>query len=354
MNIFFPAKIKEIKRLTDNAVNIEFEIPADIKSRFEFKAGQYIVIRIPSLDADQHRSYSLSASPGEGKIQIGVKRLEGGLVSEYLWSKAESGDPVELMAPQGSFFISDPQSVHSIVAFVSGSGITPVISILKDHLSRSKENVATLFYGNKTSSEAMYVAELQGLMEAHIGRLEVIKVFSQQLTGLKDLEGRIDKDKLDRWKTYMFDLNQVDNFLLCGPGTMVVELENAFKAYGVQQEKILTELFTAPVDSTIPKETITPIEDQYRLEYKVNGKWYEINVNSNSEVLVDIGLNQGLDLPYSCKSGVCSTCQAKLVSGTVKMDNNYVLSDKELAQGFILTCQSHATSTHLKIDYDMK
>ena len=355
MNQFYTTTISKITRITRDAVNIEIAYPPHVVDKFNFKAGQYLVIRIPDFDKSEHRSYSISSAPNEQLLRIGLKKLEGGLISTHLVERAKAGDSIDIMPPQGSFILPETPSLKKIVAFVAGSGITPVLSIIKDQLSKSNENKILLMFGNKTSNDRMYFEELKELENKFPSGFEVIHVYSRETTGMKNFEGRIDADKISNWKDYLFEIKNTDAFLLCGPGSMVVSLESALLQSGVRPEKIYTELFTSPIEGT----NITPAEvpekaSDYVLEYKLNGKWHTIKTGTNHDVLLDIGINHGLDLPYSCKSGVCSTCQAKLLSGEVKMDNNYVLSDKELKQGYILTCQSHAMTAAIKVDYDMK
>ena len=355
MNQFYSTTITKITPISRDAVNIEIAYPAQAKEKFNFVAGQYLVVRIPDFDKSEHRSYSISAAPHDHMLRIGVKKLEGGLISSHLVDRAREGDQIDIMPPQGSFVLPASASPKRIVAFAAGSGITPVLSIIKDQLNLSKETKILLLYGNKTSKDSMYYDELKKLENDNPLHFEVINVFSRESTGLKNFEGRIDADKINTWKDYLFEIKNIDAFLLCGPGSMVVSLETALLQSGVRSDKIYTELFTSPVEGTNVKPVeITEKAPNYTLEYKVNGKWYSVTAGTNHDVILDIGMNHGLDLPYSCKSGVCSTCQAKLLSGEVKMDNNYVLSDKELKQGYILTCQSHAMTADLKIDYDMK
>lgn len=356
MNQFHTTYIKSIIHLTNDAVNIEIEIPNDLKSGFSYQAGQYLVVRIPDLDNSQHRSYSISAPPFENKLQIGVKKLTGGLVSTHLVEFAKEGDRIDIMQPQGSFTLQSLSApVKSLVAFVAGSGITPVLSIIKQHLNENSQNKALLIYGNKTTADRMYAEDLRSLENTLPIQFEDLYIYSRQTTGMKNLEGRIDVEKLISWKEYLFDIHTVDAFLICGPGNMVISLEEGLKKLGVPDRKILTELFTAPTSAEESHLTAKEIkQSHFTIEYKLNGKWHTITHETNETAVLDIGMDSGLDLPYSCKSGVCSTCQAKLLEGEVKMDNNYVLSDKELKQGYILTCQSHAMTNHLKVDYDMK
>ncbi len=351
---FYPAKIESIESLTSAAVNIILDVSQQDKPNFTFKAGQHLVLRIPNLDPAIHRSYSISAAPYESKLQIGVKKVNAGLVSTYLIMKAQIGDTIEIMEPSGSFIIPQNSSFPHIVALVSGSGITPVISMIKDQLISNPTIKISLFYGNKDSFSRMYQSTLEELKALYRDRLNIHHIYSRQKTGLADLEGRIDVAKLNKWKEYLFTPSQSNLYLLCGPGDMVGTLEKELMKIGVKKEAILTEYFTPP-ESTKDNATLQPTDNQEHLiRIKHNKKWFDLTAKNNQEVILDLGLRQGLDLPYSCKSGVCSTCQAKLLKGEVRMDNNYVLSDKEVQQGFILTCQSHALTKEIEVDYDMK
>jgi ring-1,2-phenylacetyl-CoA epoxidase subunit PaaE len=353
--MFYPAKISSIERLTEDAVSLELVLnPLDV-IHFPYQAGQYIVIRVPALNAAEHRSYSLSSAPYEKKLQIGVKKHPQGLVSSFLCDQAKVGDLIEIMAPQGSFILSQQSPLHSLVAFAAGSGITPVISIIKQLLKESSANIS-LFYGNKGADSIMFKSQLDALVANYPVRFEVNYIYSQQKTGLADLEGRIDSNKIHRWKEYLFSLNNTETYLLCGPGNMVETIQSTLISLNIDQSKIITEYFTAPTSPVVnpPEFKATTAPDGFHIVVKYEGKSHDLQSANNKTVVLDLGLKQGIDLPYSCKSGVCSTCQARLIKGEVKMDNNYVLSESELKQGFILTCQSHPVTSFVEVDYDMK
>lgn len=352
--MFYQAKIAAIEHLTEDAVRLELSLNPDVLAQFQYQAGQYIVIRVPSLNASEHRSYSLCSAPYERKLQIGVKKHPQGLVSSFLCDQAKPGDVIELMAPEGSFILNQKTSYRYLVAFAAGSGITPIIAIIKQRLKETETNI-NLFYGNKSAESIMFKAQIDELVSDYPSRLEVNYIFSQQKTGLSDLEGRIDANKINRWKEYLFSLKATEAYLLCGPGNMVETIQATLLSLGIDQGKILTEYFTPPEPVVKPTEfkAIT-VPDGFHIRIKHEGKYHELQSTNNKTVLLDLGLKQGIDLPYSCKSGVCSTCQARLLKGEVKMDNNYVLSEAELKQGFILTCQSHPVTSSIEVDYDMK
>lgn len=353
--MFYQAAIESIEQMTSDSVNIRLSVAPELNPGFKYLAGQYLVIRIPSHDPAEHRSYSLSEAPSENILQIGVKRLVGGNISTYLCTQAKKGDVVELMAPQGTFLIPPSSNIKNIVAFAAGSGITPIMAMIKTVLSSDQDAVITLFYGNKDAESTMYRQDLANLTNLYVSRFECINIYSQQRTGLADLEGRISPEKVSRWSQYLFSLNNTDLYLICGPGSMVSDLEKHLIATGVEKSKILTELFTSPVeDNPAIDIQANVLNSDFLIKVKFEKKLFEISAHSNDSVILDLGIKSGLDLPYSCKSGVCSTCQAKLISGEVRMDNNYVLSDSELKQGFILTCQSHALTPIVEVDYDMK
>lgn len=354
--MFYQATISAIYPLTAHAVSIEISVAAADQAHFKFKAGQYLTLRIPSLDKTAHRSYSLSAAPFENKLQIGVKRVDNGIVSTWLCNQAKPGDWIEIMSPQGNFILPEHQDPLCLVVFASGSGITPVLSIIKQELHHRPGSRVRLFYGNKNASSAMYTGELEALSANHRGLLEINHIYTEQKTGQAHTEGRIDQGKLEQWKSYLFDLQKTDYYILCGPGTMVSHLEESLIHYGISKDKILTELFSAPSQAhKSPEQTaaLPEVQEGYTIRIKFERKVHTLNVKSNKEAILDLGLKQKLDLPYSCKSGVCSTCQAKLLSGEVKMDNNYVLNEAELKRGLILTCQSHPVTPEVEVDYDL-
>lgn len=354
--MFYPATITSLIPLTPESVDLELIPVSGLTEQFKFQAGQYLTIRIPSLDKSAHRSYSLSSAPFENKLRIGVKKAENGLVSSWLCTRARAGDQIEIMIPQGNFILPAHQGALKMVVFASGSGITPIMSMIKQELYLHLQTKVILFYGNKNDSSRMYDQELGLLMEHHPGQLEIHHIFSKQKSSHEDLEGRIDENKLSRWKLNLFNIHDTDYFLLCGPGNMVSHLEDALKTYHISPSRILTEYFSAPQLSPLQaaEQPVAVAASGHIIRIKFENKQHQITVKTNKEVVLDEGIKFGLDLPYSCKSGVCSTCQAKLLSGEVRMDNNYVLGDSELKQGFILTCQSHPVSAEILVDYDMK
>jgi len=354
--MFYPATISSLVKMTEQSVDMELQPDPGTPGSFYFQAGQYLTLRIPSLDRSAHRSYSLSSAPYENKLRIGIKKVERGLVSSYLCRQAKVGDRLEIMSPQGNFILPDHNQPLRLVVFASGSGITPIMAMIKQEFHLQNESKTILFYGNKNDQSRMYQEELNSLSMNHPGQLEILHIYSKQKASSEELEGRIDEEKLSRWKLNLFNIHDTDYFLLCGPGTMVSHLEQALKTYSIPPSKILTEYFSAPKSPPLPPEiNTTPIPSSgHNIRIKFENKIHQLNVKNNKDVVLDQGIKYGLDLPYSCKSGVCATCQARLLSGEVRMDNNYVLGDSELKQGYILTCQSHVLSPEISVDYDAR
>ncbi|MEO5581572.1 MAG: 2Fe-2S iron-sulfur cluster-binding protein [Saprospiraceae bacterium] len=352
--MFYRAKISTLNRMTLDSIKIEFEVDPIDRSHFSYQAGQHVVIRIPNLNIAEHRSYSLSSAPFENKLQVGIKKQKGGLVSSFLCDRVKEGDIIEIMAPSGNFILTQKNSPLHLVAFASGSGITPVISMIKEVI-KSTDSTITLFYGNKDSDSVMFKSELESLKKDYSSRFELIHIFSRQRTSSVDLEGRIDAGKINRWKEYLFSLDKTTTYLICGPGNMVETIQSTLLNLNVKQDIILTEYFTPPTNQVLHTD-FKPgaVIEGYSIKLKYEGKQYELQSKNNKTVILDLGLKNGIDLPYSCKSGVCATCQAKLIFGEVQMDNNYVLSDAELKLGFILTCQSHTITSEVVIDYDLR
>lgn len=354
--MFYPATISSLVQLTEESVDLEI-LPATVDTHlFKFQAGQYLTLRIPQFAKSAHRSYSLSAAPYENKLRIGIKRVDKGLVSNYLCQQAKVGDPLEIMVPQGNFILPTHQDPLNLVVFASGSGITPIMAMIKQEFYLHKQSKVILFYGNKNEPSSMYTEELNSLATVYPGQLEMLHIFSKQKAASEELEGRIDEHKLSRWKLNLFSIHDTDYFLLCGPGNMVSHLETALKSYHIEPSRILTEYFSAPQISPLQaaeQPTTAPVSG-HTIRIKFENKTHVLSVKNNKQVVLDEGIKYGLDLPYSCKSGVCSTCQARLLSGEVRMDNNYVLGESELKQGYILTCQSHPVSNEISVDYDMK
>ena len=355
MSHFHKVKIKDIHRETDACVSIALDIPAELKDEFVYKQGQYITLRMNIDGQEVRRSYSACSSPiADSEIRIAVKAVENGKVSTHLNNGIQIGEEIEVMKPMGNFFIEMPAAQQlNLVAFAAGSGITPILSILKTALAVNDTNTFTLFYGNKSTSDIIFRQELNDLVVKYENRLKVYHILSREKTADPLFEGRISPEKTLELLTTFKEIPGADAYFLCGPFDMTMGIKNSLMEFGVQKEKIHFELFTTVEKETSDDEPAQDTGTQIGTAVTIilDGEETELTITGN-ETILDAALDAGLDAPYACTGGSCCTCRAKVLEGSAKMDVNYALTDKEVEDGYILTCQSHPTSTKIIVDYD--
>jgi len=335
---YFSLQISNIEKLNSKAVRVEFEVPSALESKFKFESGQYVNLVLNIEGIEQRRSYSICSHPNQ-PLSIAIKRVENGIVSNWFNDLTDYKDPILVSAPTGNFVL--PQKAKSFVAIAAGSGITPMMSLLK---SNAQEIEATLIYGNKTKDEALFLEEIKNLPLKSASHF-----FSREsIEGMQ--KGRIDKNTLTSLIKENIEILKNDYFLICGPEEMIHSCIETLKFFGLSDERILFELFTTPTKSEEPKSEkfdglskVTVLIDDDEASFELSGKGSSI---------LDAVESEGLDAPYSCRGGVCSSCKAKVLEGSASMDLNYSLTDEEVKEGYILTCQAHPSSETLKISYD--
>ncbi|MCO6496620.1 MAG: 2Fe-2S iron-sulfur cluster binding domain-containing protein [Chitinophagaceae bacterium] len=350
---FHRIKVKKITKETPECVSIEFDIPEEKLELFAYKQGQNITIK-SDID-DKRRAYSICSSPLENKLTVAVKRIPDGVFSTFALEKLKEGDELEIMEPAGSFYTElNPAQSKYYVFFAAGSGITPIISIIKTVLATEPESRVALFYGNKSVATIIFKDELEGLKDKYMNRFALTHVLSKEQTDSPLNTGRIDPEKL-KLAEPLFSISKADDFFVCGPEAMIFAVRDYLVDAGVESSKIHFELFNTPVAEEKKKEEKQPEAvsgEESDVAITVDGRTYEIKVPYETPTILDAGLDMGIDLPYSCKSGVCTTCRAKLLKGEVEMDCNYGLEDYEVEAGYILTCQSHPRTPECEVDYD--
>jgi len=349
MSKFHSLTIKELKKETQNAVSIVFDIPSELKNEFKFIAGQYITIKISIEGKEIRRSYSICSSPESEELRVAVKEVENGLFSNYATKKLKEGDILEVSPPEGKFILQTATShQRNYVAFVAGSGVTPVISMIKSVLLKETHSTFVLVFGNKTAEETIFKSEIDTLLTQYPERFFVKYVFSKKILGDAIL-GRIDKSIVNLILKNKFKNTSFNSFYLCGPETMIEVVTNTLKENGISASKIHFELFT----STYPSGAITAKNLDGTTELTVILDDEETTFEmSKKKLILTAALDEGLDAPFSCQGGICSSCIAKVTEGNAVMDKNTILSDDEIKDGFILTCQAHPTSQKITIDYD--
>lgn len=353
---FHPLKVKEVRRETPECVSIAFDIPEELKEAFLYKQGQSLTLRSNINGGEVRRSYSICSSPFDNELRIAVKKVDGGIFSAFANEKLKKGDVLEAMPPVGKFF-TELSETHkkSYVAFAAGSGITPIMSIIKTTLLTEPQSQFTLVYGNRSRQSIIFKEEIEGLKNKFIDRFRVIHVLSGEKMDAPINFGRIDRDKCSMLFDKVISIDKGDEFFLCGPEEMIFSVKEFLENKGVDKKHIHFELFATSRKKQIAGSVKSlASEAKSKITIKLDGAAFDFDLGFESESILDAALKQGADLPYACKGGVCCTCRAKLIEGEVSMDLNYALEPEELEQGFILTCQSHPKTEKVVIDYDVK
>lgn len=355
---FYKLKVKEIRRETPECVSVLFEIPGEIKNDFLFKQGQSLTMRTFLNGEEVRRTYSICTSPLDEQCRVAIKKQEGGLFSGFANEQLKENDVLEVMPPVGQFYTPlDPQQKKNYVAFAAGSGITPVISIIKTTLKTEPKSQFTLIYGNRNKNSIIFKEELEGLKDKFIDRFRIIHILSRERTDAPINSGRIDANKLFALNK-LVDYKGTDEFFICGPEEMIFCIKDFLEAHKIEKKKIHFELFTTPGEK---KSTVNRGHSAQKMEgpvskisVKLDGITFDFDLGFNAEPILDAALKQGADLPFSCKGGVCCTCKAKLIEGEVDMEVHWGLEQDEIEQGYILTCQSHPKTERVIVDFDIK
>ncbi len=355
---FHTLTVKEIITETPDCVSIAFDVPQNLQTEFLFEQGQNITIKKEIDGEDIRRSYSICSAPFENELRVAVKRVEGGKFSTYANSTLKAGDKLDVMPPTGKFNTKlNTQNAKQYLAFVAGSGITPVISIIKTTLQTEPASSFTLVFGNRGRHSIIFFEELEGLKNKYLNRFNFINILSREKTDAPINSGRIDFNKLTELNK-LVDYKTTDEFFICGPEEMIFCVKEFLEASGIEQKRIHFELFTAPGQkktSVVSSESsVVSNGPQSKITVKLDGRSFDFELGFNGENILDAALKQGADLPFACKGGVCCTCKAKLLQGEVEMDVNWGLEHEEVEQGFILTCQSHPTTQKVVVDFDIK
>lgn len=351
---FYPLTVRDVRRETADTVSIAFDVPEGLREAFRFTQGQHLILRTTIDGEEVRRSYSVCTGTDEGELRIAVKRVEGGVFSAWANDRLRPGDTLEAMPPQGRFYVElQPEARRLYVAFAAGSGITPVMSILKTTLVREPSSRFLLFYGNKGFDHIIFREQLETLKNRYPDRLAVYHVLSRESLGSPLFQGRLDGEKCRAYARLLFNPAEVDAFFLCGPEDMIFSMKEALEAGGADPKTIHLELFTsAGLKKKIPAATTRTESFDAQVTVVQDGMEFNFRLPSDGSTLLDAAMRAGADLPFSCKGGVCSTCKAKLLEGEVEMELNYGLEADEVAAGYVLTCQSHPKTRRLVVSFD--
>ena len=351
---FHGLRVADLRRETPDAVSIAFEVPPDLQPDYRFAAGQYLTVRKDIEGEEVRRSYSICSGPDDGELRIAVKRVDGGLFSAWANSGIRPGDILDVMTPTGRFGITPaPDAARVYACFAAGSGITPVLSIMRGILGREQRSRVFLFYGNRSTSDMLFRDALEELKDRYLCRLSVFHVLSREQQDVPVLNGRLDAEKVRLLLRHLVPADMVDHVFLCGPASMIDEVEATLAGLGLRPEQVHVERFVSALGGKPrPKPAPARIETPYATAgLVVDGRWAEVPVAEDESVL-DAALRAGLDLPYACKGGMCSTCRARVLEGAVEMRLNFSLEPWEVEAGFVLTCQARPTTPRVVIDYD--
>jgi ring-1,2-phenylacetyl-CoA epoxidase subunit PaaE len=355
---FHPLTIKEIKKETNDCVSVQFEIPVELKKNFAFQQGQSLTMRSMINGEEVRRTYSLCSSPLDKEWKVAIKNADSGSFSSFANNELKKGDVLEVMEPVGKFYTElNSANKKNYLAFAAGSGITPVLSIIKTTLRTEPNSTFTLVYGNKSRASIIFFEELEGLKNKYIDRLNFINILSRERTESAIHSGRINTDKLNELGK-LIDYSAIDESFICGPEEMIFCVKDFLQQKGFSEKNIHFELFTSSVTqkSKIKNQKSKTAEGpQSNITVKVDGRSFDFDLALNSETtILDAALKQGADLPYACKGGMCCTCKARLLEGEVEMDVHWGLEHEEIEKGFILTCQSHPKTEKVVVDFDIK
>lgn len=360
---FHDLTVSRISPEAAGAVAISLAIPEPLRDSFWFEPGQFLTLRATIGGQDVRRSYSISSPRSQllnhGEVTLGIRPVEGGVFSNWAATQLKAGDSLRAMPPEGRFTVHKTRALHR-VGFAAGSGITPILSIMASTLEESPDAKFTLVYGNRRMASVMFNEALQDLKDRYPDRLTLIHVLSRQAQEVPLLEGRIDADKVREIIATLLPVGSMDEVFVCGPETMIEATELALLDAGVRPDRVLTERFTSPTLDALPAEQrrtavlgqpALRTDGEVALTVVLDGKPHQLRMGKDEHVL-DVALNAGLDLPWSCKGGVCCTCRAKVMEGSVEMDKNFTLEPWETDKGFVLSCQARPTTDTLVISYD--
>ena len=352
---FHGLRVAEIVPETDEANSIRFDVPEELREAFAFRAGQHLTLRADIGGEEVRRNYSLCVEPDAGEWMVTVKRIAGGVFSNWVGDELKAGDTIDVMPPHGSFTtVFDPDAERRYVGFAGGSGITPVISLIRTALSIEPKSRFTLFYGNRDSNSVIFLEALAAVKDRYMGRFELYHFLSDEEGDVELFNGMLDRATCDAAiEALVDDPATVDGWFICGPGPMMDAAEAALGDHGVAHDRIHIERFTADRPSATAAAQIAALQQEaagLSIGVTLDGRTRKIEFNGAN--ILDSALAAGLPAPFACKAGVCATCRAKLIKGKVEMAVHYGLSDEEVAAGYVLTCQSVPSGQGVAVDYD--
>lgn len=356
MSKFYPLTVAKVKQETRDAVCVTFDVPPELKDTFAYRQGQYLTLRATIDGEDVRRSYSICSSVQDERLRVAIKRCTGGLFSNWATERIQPGMQLDVMPPSGNFNVPlEPGSRRHYLAFAAGSGITPILSIVKTTLLAEPHSRFTIVYGNRASSTVIFRDELTDLKDQYLDRLRLVYVMSREQQDIELFNGRIDEAKCTQFLQRWIDIEDIDVAFICGPEDMMHGVSRALQDAGMEKEKIRIELFAAGAATRERKPRAALPEARHQTDVTVimDGSAASFTMDKDKESILDAGLRAGIDMRFACKGGVCSTCRCKVLDGEVEMDVNYALEDYEVARGFVLSCQSFPVTDKVVVDFDI-
>lgn len=357
---FHPLRVKEVRRETADTVSVALDIPEELAEAFNFIPGQYLTFRRNDGEAEIRRSYSICASPSDCELRVAIKKVEQGRFSTFANEVLKAGDILEVMPPMGNFSVKKKkEGKKHYLALVAGSGITPVMSIMKTVLEEEPEAQFTLVYGNRSRGTIIFKEAIDALKNKYMQRLTVYHILSRETMDVPLFNGRITAEKCQQLCDTLININSVDETFICGPEEMILSVRQQLIDLGMDSKDVHMELFTSPDQ---PKPTHDKWVKEHKAEdgkmskvsIKLDGATFDLDLAYNGDSILDAALKHGADLPFACKGGVCCTCRAKVTEGEVDMEVNYALEPDEVKKGFVLTCQSHPRTEKVVVDFDQR
>ncbi len=357
MNKFYALPLNEVRPETRNAVSLCFDLPEELAEKFKYKQGQHLVVRTHLDGEEVRRTYSLCSSVNDKELRIAIKRVPGGVFSSFANDQLKPGSVLEVMPPQGHFSADlDPAQQGNYLAVAAGSGITPILSIIKTTLETEPHSQFTLIYGNKSTSNTMFRDQLQDLKNEHMNRFNLVYTFTREEQDIDLYNGRIDADKCDQLFQHWINAQNLTAAFLCGPQILTETVRDSLVRHGMDKNNVHYELFTPaggpPRARQDRMETQVDPQAVSAVTVKADGRSLTFDLVRDTKSILQAGNDEGADLPYSCQAGVCSTCRARVMEGEVEMDQNFALEDYEVEAGYVLSCQCYPVSDKVVLDYD--
>lgn len=354
---FYKLTVADIYKETKDCVVIAFDVPEDLKDKFKYRQGQHLTLRKEFNGKDIRRNYSLCSSPLDNEWKVAVKTIRNGVFSNFAFNELKKGDTLEVMVPHGEFTVDvDVEASNNYIAFAAGSGITPLMSIIKTHLHEEPNSTFKLFYLNRTVKSIIFKEEIEQLKNQFFGRFQVFYFLTKEQRDIPFLNGRFDKEKLAVLTKTFIDIPDTQHAFICGPQDMIYLIRDELEAAGMPKDRIHFELFFTGSSEEENKHIAEVLEQKIegtRVTIIDGGKEFHFIMDNDFDNILDGALSAGADLPFACKGGVCSTCKCQVLEGSVKMKKNYALADKEVEQNYVLSCQAVPTSDKVVVDFDV-